>query len=311
MNAPRGAASTLVVDCAIVAITAAWGLSFVVIDDGERAAGTFGLTAFRMTTAVVTALVLLRPDLRSLAADRRTLRLALGGGCLLAAGFLLQTWGLRTTDAGVAGFLTSLSVPLVPLFQAVVDRRAPRAGEAAMLVVASAGIVMIASPDRAVGFGVGEICGAASAFCWAAQIVLVGRIASKADPAALSVAQLAVVAAVGWTGRAFSSEGPVAWTASLWGIVFFLGYVTCALGFAVQAWAQRTHSPTRVAILFALEPLFASLAGWWIEDERFVPRKLLGCGLVAVAVAGSIWASWRSERAAARAPGDAGAQPKD
>lgn len=298
MTGPKRPVPTLVVDAVVVGITAAWGLSFVVIDDGERAAGTFGLTALRMTTAVVTALVLLRPDFRSLLADRRTLGAALLGGALLAAGFLLQTFGLRTTDAGVAGFLTSLSVPLVPLFQAAIERRAPKAGETVMLLVASAGIVLIASPGHAFGFGIGEACGAASALCWAAQIVLVGRIASRADPAALAVTQLAVVAAVGGAGRALSSEAPIAWSPSLWGIVFFLGYVTCALGFAVQAWAQQRHSPTRVAVLFALEPLFAALAGRWIEDEAFTERKLTGCALVLLAVAGSIRASWRAERAA-------------
>ena len=74
------------VDAAVVAITVAWGLSFVVIDDGERAAGTFGLTGMRMTMAVVVGLVLLRPDFRSM--DARTFRIALLGGLLLAAGFL-------------------------------------------------------------------------------------------------------------------------------------------------------------------------------------------------------------------------------
>ena len=65
----------------------------------------------------------------------------------------------------------------------------------------------------------------------------------------------------------------------------FLGVVTNGLGFFVQAWGQRRVTPTRTAILFAGEPVFASIFGAWLVAETFGVRDVVGATIVMAAVA--------------------------
>ena len=267
-------------EVAVLAITLAWGLSFVVIPRALTDCGPMTLTALRMTVGTVAALILLRPRLR--AADARTWRYGLAGGLLLAAGYLLQTYGMQTAGTGDSGFLTAFYVTLVPIIDAAVHRRWPTRRDVAALVLATSGIALIAIDPAKIDPGPALV--AFSAVFWAAQIVAVGRVAGGADPAVLSTIQVAVIAVVAAAGLVVAPERPVVWSWDLAASIFFLGYVTCALGFAVQAWAQRKLPPTRAAILFTPEPLFAALAGWWFRDETFGTRKFAGAALILAAV---------------------------
>jgi drug/metabolite transporter (DMT)-like permease len=269
-------------ELAVLAMTLAWGLSFVVIRDALDACGTFTLTALRMGVGFAAAIVLLRPKLRS--ATRVEWRAGAVGGVLLAAGYLLQTAGLRTAGAGAGGFVTAFYVSLVPMIDAAVFRRRPSLRDVAGLLIASAGIALIVLDAERLTLSPGEVLIALSAFCWAGQIVVVGHVAQRADAAVLATIQLGVLAVVCAAALPLTSEKPVAWNWHLVAAIFFLGYVACALGFTVQAWAQRKFPPTRTAILFCAEPVFAACFGWWLQDETFGPRKLAGAAIVLVAV---------------------------
>lgn len=270
-------------EAAILAITLAWGLSFVAIKDALADCGPFTLTALRMATGTVAAILLLRPKL--LRATSLELRAGLLGGVLLAGGYILQTIGLRTAGAGAGGFLTAFYVALVPVVDAAVFRRWPRARDFAGLAVAAVGLALITLDPEHLTLASGETLVAVSAFFWAGQIVVVGHVASRVDPATLSTLQLLVVTVVASVALPFVGEKPVHWSGDLLWAIFFLGYVTCALGFAVQVWAQRRFSATRTAVIFSAEPVFAAFFGWWFQDEAFGPRKLAGAAFVLAAVA--------------------------
>ncbi len=63
-----------------------------------------------------------------------------------------------------------------------------------------------------------------------------------------------------------------------------LGLVSCATAYTLQIWGQKRVAPTRAAVLFAGEPVFAALFAALLLSERFDARKLCGVGLVALAV---------------------------
>src|SRR6185295_18732529 len=111
---------------------------------------------------------------------------------------------------------------------------------------------------------------------WAAQIVVVGRVADRADPLRMAAIQLLVVAVAAGVGAALSPTSRVHWIGTFVASVLFLGVVTNALGFLAQAWGQRRVSPTRTAVLFAPEPVFAAAFGVWLAHEKFGRREIVG-----------------------------------
>jgi drug/metabolite transporter (DMT)-like permease len=58
------------------------------------------------------------------------------------------------------------------------------------------------------------------------------------------------------------------------------GLLATALAFTVQAWAQRHTTPTRTALIYALEPVVAWLTSFWLVGEILSRRAVLGAGLI-------------------------------
>jgi drug/metabolite transporter (DMT)-like permease len=50
-----------------------------------------------------------------------------------------------------------------------------------------------------------------------------------------------------------------------------------------MAWAQKTVSATRAALIFLMEPVFAALLGW-LTGDRLTPAQAAGGALILVAV---------------------------
>jgi drug/metabolite transporter (DMT)-like permease len=52
----------------------------------------------------------------------------------------------------------------------------------------------------------------------------------------------------------------------------------------LQTWAQQRTTPTRAAVIFSLEPVFAWLVSWAVDGERLTLRAAAG----AVCILGGI-----------------------
>jgi len=80
--------------------------------------------------------------------------------------------------------------------------------------------------------------------------------------------------AAGWQTARFGGQAK-----SLLGIAICAVLAT-AVAFSIQLWAQQYTSSSHAAILFTLEPVFASLTSYLILGERLGSRALLGAVLV-------------------------------
>jgi drug/metabolite transporter (DMT)-like permease len=77
----------------------------------------------------------------------------------------------------------------------------------------------------------------------------------------------------------------------LWAGIAFLGVAATALAFAVQSKAQRFTTPTHVALIFAMEPVFSAIFAWLFTGEVLTGRSLVGCVLI---LSGMVVAETRS-----------------
>jgi drug/metabolite transporter (DMT)-like permease len=65
----------------------------------------------------------------------------------------------------------------------------------------------------------------------------------------------------------------------LWGIGI-TGFLSLALAFAIQAWAQQFTPATHTALIFTLEPVFAWLTSFIFLGERLGGRSGLGAACI-------------------------------
>jgi drug/metabolite transporter (DMT)-like permease len=108
-------------ELAMVAVTAVWGSTFVLVRDAVAQIPPFAFIAYRFLAAAL-LLAAVRPRL---ATDGQPGLVAAGAaaGLALFAGYGFQTVGLQYTTASNAGFITGLSV-VKPMLHLAHRRRA-------------------------------------------------------------------------------------------------------------------------------------------------------------------------------------------
>ena len=263
-------------ELALVAVTAVWGSTFVLVRDAVAAIPPFAFIAYRFLAAAA-LLAAARP--RALASRPPGL-LAAGAltGVALFAGYSFQTVGLQYTTASNAGFITGLSVVLTPLLAAVALRQRPGRWPLAGALLALVGLALLSLQRLEVRRGDALVLGCAFAF--AAHILLLGRYAPRFPAYALAVVQLGTAGLLGfaWAGIAGDLAGPG--SGAVWLALAITAVVASAGAFLVQTRAQREVSPTKTAVILTMEPVFAGLFGFLVAGERLAARGWVGAALI-------------------------------
>ena len=265
---------------ALIAVTAVWGVTFVQVKDAVALYPLFAFLAVRFAIASATLAAPAVPRLRMLGARG----LAAGGvlGALLAAAYALQTAGLERTTVSSTGFITGLYVVLTPLFALLLFRQRIPGSVWGAVGVALVGLALLAGVD--VGSSTGDLLVLASTGAQALQILMVERYAARFDAIALTFVEM-VVCFVGFTAVAVALGDlsvPRGWT--VWGALLVTGVFASALAYLIQIWAQRRISATRIALVFALETVWAGFFGYLLAGDRLGVVGWTGCALLLAAI---------------------------
>jgi drug/metabolite transporter (DMT)-like permease len=263
---------------ALVATTAVWGGTFVVVQESVEQMPVLPFLVWRFALA---ALVLLLGRPRTLGSLPRSARLhGVVLGLLLGTGYVLQTFGLLHTTATASGFITGMFVVFTPLLSwAALGQRLARTvwwGVA----LATLGLALISLNGLSIGLGDLLTLGCAVAF--AGHIVALGQWSTPQHAHALTVLQLGVVALVCLVASPLQGGMALPPNASVWAAVVFLAIAATALAFLAQTWAQSHLPATRAAIVLTLEPVFAGIFGVTLGGDDLTARTVAG-GLCIVA----------------------------
>jgi drug/metabolite transporter (DMT)-like permease len=274
-----------IADLALVFIVAVWGWAFVAVKEATEQVPVLTFLALRFTVAALALLPLVlagRSRPKPPETERRgSPRLAgVVLGLILAAGYVLQTFGLVEIGAGRSGVITGVGVVLVPFGAWIFLRQRVRLFEWIGVALALGGFALLGIGEGAIGRG--DLLVLASAIALAAHVVALARFAPGSAVVPLAFAQVSTAAIV-FAGAALIVDLPAGIprvSGQVWGAVVMTGIVATALAFVVQTWTQRVTSPTRIALILALEPVFAMLASRFLTDEVFVATALAGAGCI-------------------------------
>ena len=275
---------------ALIAVTVVWGVTFVQVKDAVDVYPLFAFLAVRYAIATGVLGIAGVPRLRSL--GRSGVAAGAFLGALLGIGVALQTAGLQRTTVSSTGFITGLYVVLTPLFGLVLFKT--RVGVEVWTGVALSLVGLGLLSGVHVGSTAGDALVLASTSAQALQIVMVERYANRYDAIALTFVEMATCC-LGFLVIAVALGDlsvPHGWT--VWGALLVTGVFASALAYLIQVWAQRRLSAARIALVFALETVWAGFFGYVLDGDRL---GLLGWGGCAAILGGIVLA----EPAAAKA----------
>jgi len=266
---------------ALLAVTAVWGVTFVQVKDAIALYPIFAFLAVRF--AIASATLALPGGRRLVGLGRRGVAIGAGLGVLLAAGYALQTAGLDRTTVSSTGFITGLYVVFTPILVTLLY--GARLGAAVWLgvVLSTAGLALLSGVEA--GRLTGDLLVLGGSAAYSLQIVLLERYAPRFEVLALTLVQM-LAAFAGFTLVALALgqlETPRGWT--VWGALLVTGVFASAVAYLVQTWAQQRTTATRTALVFAMEPVWAAVFGYWLAGDRLGAVGWAGAALIMAGIA--------------------------
>jgi len=272
---------------ALLSVTVIWGWTFVLVKEGASELGPLSFLAWRFLIALLALLLLLGPRLRRI--SRKELLQGLGIGLALFAGYLFQTWGLLYTSATKSGFITGLSVILVPLLSAAAfkERILGKGWLGAGLSAVGLGLILFGRGGAGEGemvLNLGDLLTLLCALSFALQIILIGRFVTLENYPAILVIQIGSVFVLSLVGALLIERPTPAISSRGWEAILVTGLLATALAFFLQNRFQPLSTATQTAIIFSAEPVFAGLFGYLLLGERLSGLQLLGAAAILGAI---------------------------
>lgn len=293
--------ANLAADGAILLTTLIWGSTFAVSRDVLDYWPPLSYLALRLPLAALLFAALFPRQLFGATLDAWRAGATLG--LLMGCGFIGQTVGLLWTTPAKSAFITGLTTPLVPVVVYALWRARPSRENLAGIVLASIGGALILAPAGAsAAVNTGDLITLAMTVLFAAHITLMGLYARRFDVRQLSAIQITAAAALmlfvwlsvrAWgalagglpAGLAREAE-PLVWNATTVTQLIYLATVATVVSFLLWTWGQARMPATHAAVIFSLEPVFATLFAMLIRGsaEWSGGRSTLGAVLVVAGV---------------------------
>jgi len=271
-------------DLSLALCSLLWGATFVVVKDSLGYSSVFIFLAARFSLAAL-LMAAFRPHVfRTLKREELFAGAALG--FFMFGGYAFQTAGLQYTTPAKSGFVTGSSVVLVPLLLGIFWGRRLTLWVYAGVFAAVFGLFFLTVPAEGIShLNRGDLLTFVAAGLYAMHIILVGDYTRRHSVAALSVLQVAACALLACMAAGLSSAAGWQPARFSWQWQSLLGIAICAVlatavAFSIQLWAQQYTSSSHAAILFTLEPVFASATSYLLARERLGNRALFGAAFV-------------------------------
>lgn len=269
-----------------------WGLSFVAQREGMQHVGPFTFNAVRSFLGCLSLVPLIvwikcsKPDTRT---ERRKhyqhvnlARAGIGCGLALFTAITIQQYCMQYVTAGKAGFITALYIIFVPIISVLQGNKLEK-NIIISVILAVIGLYLLCYKAGG-GFNVYDLFLFVSAFFYGVHILVVNYYSKRVNPLKVSCLQFFVVGFLS-TLLVLMFENPqlVNIIACKWPILY-AGILTCGGAYTLQIYGQKHTRPIVASLIFSLESVFAVLGGFLILGETMLPKEIIGCVFMIIAV---------------------------
>lgn len=273
-----------------VLIAAIWGTNFIAIRWGLDYLPPFFFVAIRFAMAAIACLFLPRPNV--------SLHLvALAGMIMLGGQFGFMFLAIHNgMPAGLASVLIQAQAPITIILAALLYRDFPTRAQLAAMLLAVAGLVVIALDLNADAGILTFFLMLGGATCWAIGNQMV-RAMGQVNAVAL-IAWMSLFAVVPSSLLSLAIE-PLPAIPDTHGIavaffaVFYNAVISTLGGYGAWAWLLARYKAATVAPFALLVPAIGATTAALVLGERFDAARILGMALLVLGVAGSVFGARR------------------
>jgi drug/metabolite transporter (DMT)-like permease len=273
---------------AILLATILWGSTFIIIKLGIQTFPPFSFQGLRH----LMGLFLLLPFIRNL---KTTTKFSVFAGISMGIAVTLmivsQTIALKTADAGKGSFIFALYVPFTPFFARYFLKSKILVKHWISILFAITGLIILVFGQYgfdllAAPMVIGDFLMFLGAIIAAFQIVLTEYFVKQVkifDFVFFSMSTTTITL----FGLSLITKEQLPLeilTPSIWLAILYLGFFTTCLPGFIQAYAQKHISSTRAALIYSMEPVFATLFAVFFGNELLNWMFFIGAALILTGV---------------------------
>jgi drug/metabolite transporter (DMT)-like permease len=268
----RGRAELLLLGSTLI-----WGGTFVIVKLGLEDISPLLLLTIRFAIATLIFLPFVFRFLKTMTMGTFVRGSILG--ILLSIGFISQTIGMQYTTASKSGFITGLLVVFTPIFQILIERRVPRLGNVIGIGLVMVGLYLLTAPEGS-SFTIGDALTLLCAAVFGLYIVYLDVFTKSDDFRLLAFLQFVVTLVASGVGYTLFEVPRFQASDFLFGALAYLAVLATVLTLVVQTRYQKDTTPTRAAVIFSLEPVFAALLAYVVIGEQIGTLGVIGGAVV-------------------------------
>ncbi len=207
-------------------------------------------------------------------------------GILLAIASNLQQFGIyMNTDAGKAGFITSLYIVLVPVLGIFLKKKVGMRMWLCVLTGAI-GFYLLSMAGKGDGFTLekGDFFVLLCAIVFSLHILAVDHFSPRCDGVKLSCLQFFVAGVISIFCMFFFESPKMADILACWLPILYAGVMSSGVGYTLQILGQKGAEPSTASLIMSLEAVFAVLGGALIFRESLSFVEAIGCIVIFAAV---------------------------
>ena len=251
----------------LLGIVVIWGSTFAIIKGILDQIMPFTFLAYRFFWAAFILGLIFWKRLKNI--DKIILGKGFLIGIFLFLGFTFQTVGLKYTTATKAGFITGLSVILVPIISHFFIREKISKNSIIGVILAVIGLWFL-NYNSSFIFNFGDFLVLLCAVSFAMHIISVGLYARKVDYVLLVIVQLTTAFVLSFLMVLFFERPGIHlyYPSGVWWSIILTGIFATALAFYMQNKFQRYSTATKTAIIFSGEPIFSAMFAYLLLGEK-------------------------------------------
>jgi drug/metabolite transporter (DMT)-like permease len=269
-------------DLLLLSVAIAWGVTFLMVQDAINSTPVYAFLFFRFALASILMFFIAYKFLKQ--TNKKTILYGVILGVFLFSAFATQTFGLLYTKSSIVAFITGLNVICVPflgylLFKEHISKKVFMA-----TIVAVIGLYLL-TMSGSLTIEIGEFLTLICAILFALQIIFTGKFSKEVNVFLLVLFQLITVTIL---SLVFSLTLDNVTFDLNYDYTFFKAIIITAVfatvyAFLIQTYMQQFTTASKTAIIFAMEPVSASIYAFLAAGEVLSLVQITGAVLIILA----------------------------